>query len=242
MSMNKNKFDAVIVRAICFLCAVAGIVLRLTENYLPGNQFAYFDVQLTLVVAIFFTALTVISIVDLVRHGGEGDSPTISGVIHNVIVCAVAADTVAFWAISSWAVFPADHLLTPSTILLHGFLPAMIVVDWILFLPHGRFRCYFTPLPLALPALSYSALLIIASGGYVFFEKQFGAYYRRVNYPYAFFEPDAMGGVGAVVGIVALFAIGFFAISVLLWLLDRALSGKKTNKISFYDAKKEKRK
>ncbi len=94
-------------------------------------------------------------------------------------------------------------------LLLHAVVPAMLVLDWILFAPKGRFQASWIPVVLALPLLHLG--LTAALHGWL------------GTYPYYFLDPTRLG-VPAFLRNVGVFAAIFLIVGALLVLADRLVA------------------
>lgn len=239
-SRNQSRIEAIVFRAVGLINATACVVTRLFDNTLRGNAFAYFDTQVVTLVAVAFAVLLALTIIEAVKNGQTGDSPTFSFIAHSILVALVVADTVLFWAVTSWLIVPDGFLFTPYNIIAHMFLPVIVVIDWFFFLPHGNLRFYYTAFSVIFPAVYFGIVLIISSTGFVFSAANYGEFYREVVYPYFFLQYNVVGGVGVLIPILLAFAAVFYGFAALLYLVDvfPSLKGRK-KPYKFYDPKKE---
>ena len=244
-SRNQSRIDAAVFRAVGFLCAASGFVVRFFDGTTKGNPLAYMDTQVSLIAALFFAALTALSIIRIKKEGSFGDSPTVSAPVHAAFFGLVLFDTVAFWAITAWLVVPSGFVLSPSNVLIHIFLPLIVAIDWVLFVPHGVYGFLTTLFAFVYPAVYYAIIIIIANSGYVFYEATFGEFYRRVVFPYYFLQANAVGGTAVAVLIAFAFAVSCYALTCAVFALDKLLAkdnGEKRKKDRSGDkAKKQKR-
>ena len=242
-SKNQRKTDAVIFRALGFLIAVSGVIVRLFDASLSGNAFIYFDMQVAVIIAISFAALLTLTVISVIKNGQIGDSPTFSFTAHYLLVALTVADAVIFWSIISWAIIPSGFLFTPSKIIIHGFLPVIVVIDWFLFCPHGKLSFISSVFSLLYPAVYYVFAFIISTTGLKFGEGTYGEFYREIFYPYFFLQENAVGGLFYLFLILIAFAAAFYAFSIVTYFADGLLARDKKKKAqSFYDPEKEKKK
>jgi hypothetical protein len=95
-----------------------------------------------------------------------------------------------------------------GNLLLHAVVPAMFLLDWLIFEPKGRTKAVWLPAVLALPLLHLAGALLLGIG--------------TGRYPYPFLDPTALG-VPVFLRNAAGFAVLFLAVGGAIHLLDRLL-------------------
>lgn len=115
---------------------------------------------------------------------------------------------------------PADiaegNFFTFKNLILHYIGPAMVVLDWLLFSPKGRFRLT-DPLVWLLAPLGYFGYILVRST----FAGNIGNTGSR--FPYDFIDPAVQGGLGGMVRSVLFIALGMAALGYIIYALDRML-------------------
>ena len=104
--------------------------------------------------------------------------------------------------------------------MLHKIAPIMAVIDFVLFDPHRRFRWHYMFSWLAY----FPAYLVFVLARAAIWPGS-GPAAGGSPYPYDFINLDALGWQGFGISCGKL-AIAFFVISLVVWLLDRALPSK----------------
>lgn len=121
---------------------------------------------------------------------------------------------------------PDDPAYVPQVIgimtntMLHKIAPIMAVIDFVLFDPHRRFRWHYMFSWLAY----FPAYLVFVLARAAIWPGS-GPAAGGSPYPYDFINLDALGWQGFGISCGKL-AIAFFVISLVVWLLDRALPSK----------------
>ncbi len=125
---------------------------------------------------------------------------------------------------------PADiasgNFLTFKNLVLHYVGPAMVLLDWLLFSPKGRFRA-FDPLRWLLIPLGYFGYILLRST----FAGNIGGTGSR--FPYGFIDPAVQGGWGKMFWGVAEIAVGMAALGYIIYLVDWLLSRRKTKETQY---------
>lgn len=136
-------------------------------------------------------------------------------------VYAIVTALVAFFLMP-----PDDPAYVPQVIgimtntMLHKIAPIMAVIDFVLFDPHRRFRWHYMFSWLAY----FPAYLVFVLARAAIWPGS-GPAAGGSPYPYDFINLDALGWQGFGISCGKL-AIAFFVISLVVWLLDRALPSK----------------
>lgn len=103
-----------------------------------------------------------------------------------------------------------------ADVLMHGAVPVLVLLDWLLLEPHGRLRARNVPAVLVLPLLFLAVSLPLGS--------------VTGRYPYFFLDPASLGILGFLRN-AALFAIGFLGLGALALAADRALGRTSTARV-----------
>jgi hypothetical protein len=102
-------------------------------------------------------------------------------------------------------------------VVLHYIGPAMVIIDWLLFSPKGRFRPG-DPLLWLLAPLGYFGYILVRST----FAGPIGTTDSR--FPYGFIDPAVQGGWGEMMWGVAYIAIGMAALGYVIYTIDWLLA------------------
>ena len=200
-------------RAALVLLDVTGIAALLVAT-LDGKSgsgagaslvrfFFYFSIQSSLAVAVW-VAITVFR--------REKTPPTASAVsrdraVHLALLVSSILTAGGYYILLHTAIQPT-RLAALGDMLLHAVVPAMFVLDWILYETKGRFRVGHLAAVLVLPALHLVAALVR------------GAF--TGDYPYTFLDPEKLG-IAMFLRNAAGFAALFLTVAALLLLLDRMM-------------------
>lgn len=229
--LDKSKFNALIIRLIGFLCGLVGVITSiasddLTTGFVTGeNPFVHYTVLSSILVTVFFGALTVIGIIDLKKKGDKGLIPSFTKALHLAVMVDSLLTFLVFWGILSWSsVKDATFFFSATNILLHIFLPIICLVDWLLFTPHGGLKYKHWFWTLVLPAGYYAFVVIRALAGDSLGDPiLFKGKWIELYYPYGFLEPKIMGNVFLVILVVAVIALLISALALLAIKLDKKL-------------------
>lgn len=108
-----------------------------------------------------------------------------------------------------------------ENIVLHYVGPAMVIFDWLLFSPKGRFRAY-DPLRWLLIPLAYLGYILLRST----FAGNIGSTGSR--FPYGFIDPAVQGGWDKMLWGVAELAVGMAVLGYVIYLVDWLTAHRKT--------------
>lgn len=131
------------------------------------------------------------------------------------VVMAITTTLLVYWLILAKVHFAMESKPDPAAnLMVHLVVPLLMICDWALFEPKGRFTAT-DPLKWALVPLGYYGFTLIASA--------LGARYMKgAHYPYFFMDSNILGWSQALLNI-ALIAVAFVALGYLLYLLDVCL-------------------
>ncbi len=158
---------------------------------------SFFTIQNTLAAAAWGAARA------MAPGGRAGPGPAVS--------LALLVSSVVTGAVYYAVLAPLWNPQGPSAVadfLMHGAVPVLVVVDWLLLEPHGRLRARNLPAVLVLPMLFLAVSLPLGAA--------------TGRYPYFFVDPAALGIPGFLAN-AALFAAGFLALGAIGLAADRAL-------------------
>ncbi len=196
-------------RITAFLAAAAGIVFNIIAYPYPAELFSYFTLQSNVLCTVMLGAAAV-------RRDDSG-----RGIFRGCCtVCITLTFLVYHFLLKPETLVPAtlfDNMTNVSTLFAHYIVPALTVLDYLMFFPKGKFRLHYPLLWLCFPvAYLFYVFMYSASGG------TFSIDGETASMPYFFLDSGKVGTGGTVLWI-CIIAAGFTALSYLLVLLDRAL-------------------
>lgn len=204
-AIRENKLAALLWRLAGLIIGSYGLILMFRASS-ARQQLCYFTNQSILFVLLLFAGLSVQTVVQIWRDGIHGPVAHAGCGLHLALTLYITITMVCYWSLLSWQNFSmagvkiTQFQMQLSNFILHTVVPIFALVDWILFLPHGRVRpvgaVYFLTYPVA-----YSVFVILRAhfGGYL---------YGTVRYPYPFADPDLLGWPLTILMMVLL--LGFY--------------------------------
>lgn len=218
----ENRVFALIFRCLALLIAGYGLVVMLIITSSP-LQFFYFTIQTNVFAIILFVALILGTAMQIRKGGARGAVYTANPVLQVGVAFFITITMVIYWTLLSGHSFDMSKLPFPpilfqsSNFILHTVTPIFVILDWILFLPHGKLTKKAGLLYLLYPLL-YSVLIFIRA--------EIGPpFYADMRYPYPFLNVDSLGWP-AVVSIVFVMCIGFLLLGQLYVFIDKKIAQK----------------
>ena len=124
--------------------------------------------NLSLIHIFLFAGLAVQTAIQIGRNGIHGPVAHTKCGLHLALTLYITITMVCYWALLSWQSFSMAGVkisqlqMKLSHFILHTAVPIFALVDWMLFLPHGRVRpraaVYFLAYPIAYSTVSYTHL------------------------------------------------------------------------------------
>ncbi len=215
----QNRILALIYR----LCAVALTVLALylitglASGRPSAGLFIYFTVQSALLGLLLLAASAIRTAQDLRALGRDGCTALAPWLV-GAVTLGVTITMLVYHLLLVPRVFAmaSDYRpFSPRDLLIHYVTPLGVILDWLLFVPKGRYR-WWDPLAwLALP-LGYLAFALVRA-------ELGGPLPGGGRYPYFFIDLDALGW-GRLLVNVAAFSFAFAMLGYLGYGLDSLLS------------------
>lgn len=137
--------------------------------------------------------------------------------LEGLFVFCIAVTGIVYATMLAPADIAAGKFLNFKNLILHYAGPAMVILDWLLFSPKGRFRSFDPVLWLSVP-LGYFGYILVRST----FAGDIGTSGSR--FPYGFIDPAVQGGWGEMFWGVAFIAIGMAALGYIIYTLDWLLA------------------
>ena len=164
-AIRENRLAALLWRLAGLIIGSYGLILMFRASSVK-QQLCYFTNQSNLFVLLLFAGLSVQTVVQIRRDGIHGPVPHAGCGLHLALTLYITITMVCYWALLSWQNFSmagvkiSQFQMQLSNFILHTVVPIFALVDWILFLPHGRVRpvgaVYFLTYPVA-----YSVFIIL---------------------------------------------------------------------------------
>ncbi|MCU4672706.1 Pr6Pr family membrane protein [Microbacterium fluvii] len=225
------RWAALVYRTVAVGLIATGIV-RVAGLFSPHpslNAFLYYTVLSNVLCLVWMTWSGVRTAVDIAADGARGTS-TPSARVAGAVMEAITVTMLIYLFVLVPSLFTQPGAYEPFTLtdnLVHIVTPVLVIVDWLLFVPKGRFAWY-DPL-----------LWTLAPYAYLVFAYAFGALGGRfapgVRYPYPFMDVEVLGVAGVATWIagltVALVAVGYVYVvidRVLGVVAERALRSRAT--------------
>lgn len=167
MTLIGNRAGALVVRTVGFVLGVFGIAVMLTVSD-AGTMLSYYTMQTNIFTVGAFGILAVMTAVQIKRGGVRGEVATFGASAHLALTFYITITFVVYWAMLSWQNFDMGGgdsarvaLTNAANYTVHGVVPVLAVLDWILFMPHGRLRAVHAAEWLVYPAL-YAVFILSA--------------------------------------------------------------------------------
>ena len=227
-----NSKAPLIFLSIAFFISIAGIILHmLADNVVPTgfmvrHKLAYYTIQTNVWAALLFAVLLVRTAKNC-RQDRTWSAGTVAPGLHGALTFYITMTMLGFWGILAPTTgIPVNPFLLVNTLILHLITPVLVILDFLLFCPHGALQKKHAALWLSYPL------------GYVFFVFLYSAFIREpyysfqmrgrtidLMYPYPFLDPEVMTLWGVAAAVLLLAGV-FYAVARLFVFLDRRLAAR----------------
>jgi hypothetical protein len=165
--------------------------------------FSYFTIQSTLSVTVWCAIATFRK-----PSAPRSDGGNKGAAVHLALLVSSILTAGGYYALldASWK---PQGLSAFGNLLAHAIVPALFVLDWLVFERKGRFRIRFVPATLVLPSFHIVVAVLVGS--------------ITARYPYYFLDPVLLG-VAVFLRNTGLFAVLFVLTGGLLCLADRLMN------------------
>lgn len=215
-SLIKNRAAALIWRAATAALCLWGLYPMFFGQTFSKMSLSYFTTQSNLLIAALFLVLAAGTAAQLISSGASGVPFHIAPWLQLGVVFFIQITFLVYAFMLSGGTFSMGGEMALSTILLHYAVPIMALIDFVLFLPHGRVSYKHAALWLVYPA---------AYVGFCFIRAELGPpFWDGSRFPYFFMDADKLGL--NLLWIAPLFFAGYFALGCLLVRADRLLARK----------------
>lgn len=199
----------------------------------PLSQLVYFTIQTNIFTLILFFVLTYKSALQLQRGDNLTEVVGIKPSLQLGVTFFITITFIVYWTLLSNLNFSMNgkdsyFLSALYNLLVHGVVPILAIVDWILFMPHGKVKYISALAWLSYPLVYMVFLIIRANVGNHLYELD-GV---KLFYPYPFLDPTYLGGMEKMIFVIIALCVGFYLLGMLYVLIDKLLSKrveKKTN-------------
>lgn len=175
---------ALIWRMLTFIAGAYGLYILLSRGNLK-NTLSYFTVQSNLLLAALFAILIFGTAAQIARRGARGEPYHIPEWLQLGIVFVITITFLVFMSLLSMSKFSMGSDIGIANMLLHYAAPIMAIIDWILFMPHGKVGYKSALLWLIYPA-AYVAFCFVRAGMGLTFP-------GGARFPYYFMDADKLG-------------------------------------------------
>lgn len=138
MTLIGNRAGALVVRTVGFVLGVFGIAVMLTVSD-AGTMLSYYTMQTNIFTVGAFGILAVMTAVQIKRGGVRGEVATFGASAHLALTFYITITFVVYWAMLSWQNFDMGGgdsarvaLTNAANYTVHGVVPVLAVLDWIL--------------------------------------------------------------------------------------------------------------
>ena len=218
MVLCNNRIFALVWRILGFLITATGLTfLFITPN--APRMWVYFTVQTNIFSAILFAILVVKTAIQIKSDGTRGNPANIRPIIHIGVVFFITITMVVYWTMLSWQSFTMGNG-TPNTLgligsyIAHGIAPLWLLIDFVLFMPHGQINYYSAISWLTYP-IAYTIFVIVHA-------TIFGEFLHGSRFPYFFMDIDKLGWNTLPIAI-GMYAF-FYALGLLFVYIDKTLA------------------
>ncbi|HJX80180.1 Pr6Pr family membrane protein [Glutamicibacter sp.] len=213
------RLAALAFRIIALLFVIFGIlrISKILSAEPVWNSFLFYTVQSNLLCLIWLILLVVRTLRDLAKTGPRGPSVP-SPRLAAAVMMAITVTLLIYVLVLAPSDFVQSGDYVPFSLtdsLIHVVAPALIIADWLLFVPKGCIRGYDPALWLLLP-LAYVVFALTAGA--------LGAeFFAGVNYPYPFMDVTQHGYPGVGLNVLVM-GLALLAVGYLVLLIDRLLA------------------
>lgn len=213
-----SRPTALVYRVIALAVIATGIVRHgdLLTGQPAWTTVLFYTMVSNLLCLAWMLLLLTRTVRDLRRSGPSGTS-TPSARVSGAVMMAITVTMLIYLVVlvpSRFADGDTD-VFSLTDNLIHIVTPALLIVDWLLFVPKGWFRWIDSVLWMAVPyvylvwAFAYGALG--------------GEFYPGQRYPYPFMDVDALG-VGGVSQWVAALTVALIVVGLVFVVFDRSIA------------------
>lgn len=209
----KNIRVAFLYRCMAAIAVLVSIYLNsgIPKGAFDPSVFLYFTIQSNVLCLICFV-LGALRCAKPRRQTNPNPMAACSPFWKGAVVMAITTTLLVYWLLLAKVQFAMENKPDPAAnLMVHLVVPVLMIADWALFEPKGRFTAT-DPLKWAAVPLGYYGFTLIASA--------LGARYMEgAHYPYFFMDANKLGW-GQALWNIAMIAVAFVALGYMLYLLD----------------------
>lgn len=212
-----NRLLALIFRIIFLFGCGIGLYLNsgIPNGKLAPYMLIFYTIQSNVLCFIFFSILIIKGCLSLKLEGISGTTvflPHFKGAVTMTI--AITFVIYHFILVPQFLLASSDYnLFSWQNVLVHYFVPIMVILDWLIFDEKLRFRWFEPILWLAIPITYFIFILLRAKLGGVIAVVQ-------SQYPYSFIDVDILGWI-SVFKNVSILIIGFLFLGYVIYIIDK---------------------
>lgn len=228
MTLVADRVFALVWRIIGLAVGIAGCAVMFSTT-MGRMMLVYFTMQTNLFIVALFAVLTVMTAVQIAREGRRGEAAHLNCSFQLALTFYITITFVVYWALLSWQNFDMSasgggKAFVAANYIVHGVVPALAIVDWVLFLPHGR-----VARSAAWAWLIYPAIYAV----FIFVRAEVAApLYGTTRYPYPFVDVDIIGAW--VAAVVVVMAAAFYGLGRLYIFLDGKTASRLLRSVPAY--------
>ena len=170
-SIVENRVFALCWRLLLIMCSLGGIPCIMMIAVRPETNLYYFTMQTNFFVLFLFLYLTVKTIIQIVKKGTRGEVAHANPSLELFITYSITITFLGYVVLLSNMGFTmsgvggaaSDQVYAAGNWLVHIIVPFMAIIDFILFMPHGRVKYSSLVYWLIYPVLYLIMLLIRAN-------------------------------------------------------------------------------
>ena len=206
-------------RVVALLVALTGL-LRITGALTPDPSWGalrYYTVLSNLLCLLWLVVLIARTIHELRTLGPRGTSAP-SARASGAVMMAITVTMLVYLVVLVPTAFQQEGDYVPFSLtdnLIHIITPALLILDWLLFVPKGRLR-WIDPVLWALIPYAYLAYALVYGG-------LGGEFAAGQSYPYPFLDVARLGWGGVALWIAAL-SVALIGVGYVYVALDRLLA------------------
>ena len=210
-----DRRAALVFRVLAALTIALGVarLFGIGAPPISVSSLLFYTMQSNILCLIWMIVLVIRTARDLRSDGPKGwstPSPRFGGAVMQAITVTMLIYLVVLLPQSEPGYVP----FTLTDTLVHVVTPVLLILDWALFSPKGRFRGWDPVLWAALPYL----YLLFAFG----FGALGGEFSPGKSFPYPFMDVQTLGLSGVAIWIGAL-TVALIVVGYVFWLIDRVL-------------------
>lgn len=236
MTVKNKSIVALVYRTVLFCLGVTGLVLICnfkTGSFMRCSPLVFYTIQTNIITTIVFGLLSIWTAYSLIAGKVGNSVPCFSASVQLATTLYIFVTFFVYWVV----LFPSNPggagksaVDRFANVTVHGIVPILALLDWIVFMPHGRIKPSHSFFWLSYPVAYYIFTIIRAHAGAPLYKVGGVA----LTYPYFFIDvgwwdslingrfPSRL----VIAGVVVLMMLMFFGLSRLCIFIDRKMAAK----------------